>query len=59
MGEIFSQIMCTGEDREKLDFCESLVFRVVGANKGEVEIDEVGDGWVIDSCWLIWLIKHF
>lgn len=41
LGERFSEIMCSGEDREKLELCESLVFRLVGSNKGEVEIDEV------------------
>jgi hypothetical protein len=41
MGETFSKIMCTGEDKEKLDFCLKLVSMVVGKNKGEAEIDTV------------------
>lgn len=41
LGQTFTDIMCTGEDLDKLAYCESLVFRVVGSNKGSVEIDPV------------------
>lgn len=41
MGEKFSKIMCDGLFPEHLEFCLSLIFRVVGSNKGEPEMDTV------------------